>query len=656
MPSRRCQADVSGARCPAEREERSDFCVRHSGLRPVCVAVDDRDVRCRSYAPRGEELCDRHSSWKPGQSYDRPEQFQAFFVAPRMDLVWELLAAEAEAVQEMDANIIPAKTGNGETGVRELDDLIAIDPYDLTGARRSYLELVQDGMPEEDALRAAKLVSRRYADNTIKNLTRQLRPYLDWCQENACVPMPASRTTIMRFLVYLTTRGRVWDGQPLSSGTLLSFRKAITQAHVMGKEPDPFEQHPELGALLKGYDRLYAKPQVQAHAIRADELAALVAAATAGTPANLRDLVIATVVADPEVGLTLGDASSRWVWEETGFTPGSDTKVTVWKGRASNRIKNDLTVPNRSAAVAASGQDFPLGEMPLEAKMCGTASLQALAAERLANGLPLSGPVLRRENGEGLSKPGVVKALAAAAEKAGLDYAPTFSFDDRVRLVEAISAPSLMGLRDAAVMALSWWASLRRSEVSALNVGDIGKDARGRGLVLLVRKSKTDVHGQFVPVPYCRDAKGGLLPIDASRSLHRWMAAYAQHLGRELTDEDPLFINLQLTSGGRLGEKGVSDIVTRYAHAAGIQAELGERLSSHGFRAGYATEWLASGRPSEPLAKRQRRKSTASLLGYFRLADPFEDGLAFSFDAPDDAYAAFEMKQLEAQQRRKEQG
>lgn len=655
----RCRAEFEdGKRCPAHRNRRRDYCATHHDQQQRCAAVDDRDVRCRRYAPTGETLCDAHSLWSPGQSPDRPDEFEMFFLRPRMSLIWELAEAEARSaahdtsVQALSADrstIVPGNVGTQEkgekTGVKELDELTQVDPFDITGARRGYNELVADGATKEEALVAARLLSKRYSPNTVRSLTARLRPYLEWCQDNAVASIPASRTTIMRFLTHLTQRGRVWDGEPLSSTSMSSFQQAIAQAHTTLGLPNPFEEHPELRHLLKGYNRVHSKPQIQAHAIRIDELAALIGAASQGPPTNLRDTVIATVVADPEVGMSAKE-TERWTWENIEFTPKEDTRVTIWKGSDKRPIRNDLLIPNRSTAADPSDHNISTG-IPLEVIMCGTASLQALASERISQGLPLSGPVLTKDDGTPMTRQAVLKALNSSAQKAGLEYSPTYTFDDRVRLVEAITAPSLMGLRDAAVMAVSWWASLRRVEVSNLNVGDIGKDSRGRGLVVLVRKSKTDLDGQFVPVPYAKDNQGRLIATDCSRALHAWMSAYSQHLGRELAEDDPLFISTHNARGERLGEKGVADVIHRYAERAGIHAELGERISSHGFRAGYATEWLATGRPSEPLAKRQRRASTQSLLGYFRLADPFEDSLAFTFNAPDEFQ--FEVQKLEAQ-------
>lgn len=293
-------------------------------------------------------------------------------------------------------------------------------------------------------------------------------------------------------------------------------------------------------------------------------------------------------------------------------------------------------------------------EKPLAWRLCGTDALRRIASYRHSKGLRLTGAIIANEKGRSLTGPAIAYRLKIMAQKAGVAYDTTLGFDDRAQILEAISEPDIMGMRDAAIM--SWWASLRRSEVAALNVGDIGKDKRGRGLIVLVRKSKTDVNGQFVPVPYVRGSNGKPLPTDAARSLNRWLAAYEKLLGRPLTDTDPLFINLMSTQHERLGERGVSDVISRYAEIAGLEAEMGERISSHGFRAGYATEWLTTGRPAEPLAKKQRRSSTQSLYGYYRPADPFEAEFAFTFDAPEDAHAAFQVSVLAPRERKHQLG
>lgn len=522
------------------------------------------------------------------------------------------------------------------------------DPYDLTGARETYRSYLEDGVAEGEARDIASLVALKYAENTVRALTRSLGPYLRWCEAHHLRAIPADATTIGRFLNDLTQRGRLYDGKPLAASTMRGFRFAVAKAHTVAGHKDPFQAHPDLAALLLGYERRYSRPQIQAHAVRIGELAALIAAAGAASLPDQRDNVILTVVADLEVGMNHVQAT-RWTWEGTRLAAPDDRSAStrLFIDRPTKGF-DELAVPNRIAAVLAS--DFSTGEMPLAARLCGTASLRALATSYLAIGRPLTGPVLTTADGTSMSNVAVRKAIRRAARKAGVAYAPAFAFDERVALVEAAAEPAAIGARDAAIMAMSWWTSTRRSEVAALNKGDIGEDSRGRGLIVLIRKSKGNVHGDYVPVPYAvRDDV--VMATDLRLNLHRWLDVYARLLGRPLRDDDPLFVNLQNSSRHRLSQQAIGDVVKRWAQAAGVRAELGERISSHGFRAGYATEWLASGRPAEPLAKRQRRKSTASVLGYFRLADPFEDSLSFVFETPDDV--SFDLDVLRAQTRRR---
>jgi len=51
----------------------------------------------------------------------------------------------------------------------------------------------------------------------------------------------------------------------------------------------------------------------------------------------------------------------------------------------------------------------------------------------------------------------------------------------------------LRGLRDRALLLVGWTAALRRSELVALEVGDLGFEPEG--VVLTIRRSKTDREG-----------------------------------------------------------------------------------------------------------------------------------------------------------------
>lgn len=650
--ARRCVVEVApGSRCPAPRAHRRDVCKRHATHQPRCAAIDSRGVRCPDRAPSGFATCDAHAEWFPGGNDDPPDAYERFFLRPHAAFVSDLISSLEPPVQP---DVYASKQTIQQSEGRDVwMPFVEHDPYDLTGAARMRLDLIAGGASFEEADRLAMHASQRYAENTIRNLTRNLGPYLEWCQDNHLVPVPGAKTTIARYLGHLFLRGRVWDGKPLASGTVDQVRQAIARAHVVLGYPDPFILHPDLVSLLKGYNRVNARPALQAHAFLLSELAALVAAARSDALLTLRDNVILTVLTDPEAGMNFMQAA-RWRWEHTrlgdALLPSDPTVALVPYERQPGF--EEIHIPNRIAAVNASEQGFFGGEMPLQARLCGTAALRSLDASRVAAGLHRSGNVLVKSDGEPMTRFAIAKVASKACQRAGLPKSTNLDFDARALLLSVAEEPSLIALRDAAIMSCQWWGSLRRSEVSGLNVGDIGADSRGRGLIVLVRKSKTDIHGEYVPVPYARHEDGRPWPVDLATNVHQWLDAYARHLGRPLSEEDPLFV---ATKGEpvRLSEKSVGEVVKRWASRAGVQAELGERISSHGFRAGYATEWLRRGKPAEPLAKRQRRKSTQSLLSYFRLADPFEDSLAFLMDVDDPT--AFDLQGLLARQNREGQ-
>jgi hypothetical protein len=64
------------------------------------------------------------------------------------------------------------------------------------------------------------------------------------------------------------------------------------------------------------------------------------------------------------------------------------------------------------------------------------------------------------------------------------------------RMLVALPAPeSSLGVRNRAMLLLGFGAALRRSELVALGMGDV-EPVPGRGLRLLIRRSKTDQHGR----------------------------------------------------------------------------------------------------------------------------------------------------------------
>ena len=157
-------------------------------------------------------------------------------------------------------------------------------------------------------------------------------------------------------------------------------------------------------------------------------------------------------------------------------------------------------------------------------------------------------------------------------------------------MLAALPAPDTpLGLRDRAMLLLGFGAALRRSELVALTLGDVQR-VPGRGLTVLVRRSKTDQHGRGQHVAIWANPADPLTCPDAA--LARWLGVreiapdVAQCFGAEPRDARPLFCGLSKAgrlSGAALSDKAVARLVKRAAAAAGLDAE---RYSGHSLRAG----------------------------------------------------------------------
>jgi integrase len=184
--------------------------------------------------------------------------------------------------------------------------------------------------------------------------------------------------------------------------------------------------------------------------------------------------------------------------------------------------------------------------------------------------------------------------------------------------------PSPLGLRDRSLLLLGFAAALRRSELVALRLGDATPVA-GRGLRVLVRRSKTDQRGAGQEVAIrANHAEPALCPVVA---LQAWLVV--RHRGADLDGllpdaaaEAPLFVGMSKAgrlSPSRLSDRAVSRLVGQAAHDAGI--ERPERFSGHSLRAGFATAAGEAGVDLARLMRQTRHKSADTALGYLRPPD-----------------------------------
>lgn len=169
----------------------------------------------------------------------------------------------------------------------------------------------------------------------------------------------------------------------------------------------------------------------------------------------------------------------------------------------------------------------------------------------------------------------------------------------------------MFGIRDAALLSLGWCSALRRSEIVALNFGDI--EFTAEGLILTIRRSKTDRtgQGQSVGIP---KSNGPVCPVAA---LKRWL----ERRGDNPEPSDPLFAKIGVSGrgkwwwpfSGRLSPRMVSEIVKRYVQLAGLDPNL---YSAHSLRRGLATDAGARGVPERVISRHTRHRSIETLRGY----------------------------------------
>jgi site-specific recombinase XerD len=178
-------------------------------------------------------------------------------------------------------------------------------------------------------------------------------------------------------------------------------------------------------------------------------------------------------------------------------------------------------------------------------------------------------------------------------------------------MIETIPATGLISLRDRALLLMGFAAALRRSELVALDAGDI--ETCDEGIRLHIRRSKTDVEGVGATIAIPTGHR--LRPVQAIRE---WLQA------ARIT-EGAIF--RPVGKGGRLALTRLSDravalIVKSRAEAAGLDPA---QFSGHSLRAGFITSAAACGASVFKMQAVSRHKTLDVLSGYVRDAEAFKD-------------------------------
>lgn len=178
------------------------------------------------------------------------------------------------------------------------------------------------------------------------------------------------------------------------------------------------------------------------------------------------------------------------------------------------------------------------------------------------------------------------------------------------RLVDVLD-DSLIGKRDAALLACGFFGAFRRSELVALNMNDV--EFVPEGLRVVVRRSKGDQEGRGQTVGLPRSRTPAICP---AQTLRRWLDA------AEIS-EGPIF--RRIDKHGNIGESALSGravaiVVKRTAERAGLDPK---KYSGHSLRAGLATSAAISGKSDRSIQAQGRWASSAQLRTYIRDARLF---------------------------------
>ncbi len=178
-------------------------------------------------------------------------------------------------------------------------------------------------------------------------------------------------------------------------------------------------------------------------------------------------------------------------------------------------------------------------------------------------------------------------------------------------ILHHITGERLRDHRDRALIALGMAAALRRSELAALRVEDLARDAQG--LRIRIARSKTDQEGagQVIAVPHGRRLRPVAL-LDAwleaagisEGYLFRCFQSRADHLSEQPMDD-----------------AGVAIVIKKRAAAAGLEPA---GFSGHSLRSGFLTAAAQAGASIWKMQEVSRHKSVQVLSTYVRAAELFD--------------------------------
>ena len=178
-------------------------------------------------------------------------------------------------------------------------------------------------------------------------------------------------------------------------------------------------------------------------------------------------------------------------------------------------------------------------------------------------------------------------------------------------MLHSIEGDEPRAVRDRALLALGMAGAFRRSELVALQLGDVAMVPEG--IRILIGKSKTDQEGEGVEIAIPEGSR-----IKPKQLLLEWVTLAG-------FSDGPVF--RKLTPQGRITAKPMSDrgvalVVKARAEAAGYDPH---QVAGHSLRAGFLTEAARRGANIFKMREQSRHRSLEVLSDYVRNHELFSD-------------------------------
>lgn len=185
--------------------------------------------------------------------------------------------------------------------------------------------------------------------------------------------------------------------------------------------------------------------------------------------------------------------------------------------------------------------------------------------------------------------------------------APALRLEQLMDLLDRMSSHEWPSRRNRAILAIGWAAALRASEICALNIEDIQQAIEG--LVVRIRKSKTDQEGKGIPI--------GIPASPLTAVILDWKTAVTRLYG---TNSGPLFPRIgyaqvdrwfpSIGPRGRISTRSLHKLIVRLLRMVSVEGSV------HSLRRGMITEAAVAGAPESLIQRHSRHRSVAVLRGY----------------------------------------